>query len=128
MYSAEKNKEYEQNRSRKRHVSLMLTESEFNKLKKKADQCKVTVTKYLIDTAVNGKDPVLFDAEAHRETIELAKLKREMFEEYQRQGNNINQIAKQLNTDAYSGFAHSSLKREFANLRKTWEDLWKWLL
>lgn len=127
MYSAEKNKEYEKHRSRKRHVSLMLTEAEYTKLKKKADQCKVTVSKYLIDVAVNGKDPVLFDEEVHKETIELAKLKQEMFAEYQRQGNNINQIAKQLNTDAYSGFGHSSLKKEFANLRQTWEELWAWL-
>ena len=80
-------KEYDENRLRKNRIVIRVTDDELRIINKKAEASRHNRTKYIIETLINGY-VIVQDLESLRNlTNEINKI-----------GVNINQIAKHINT------------------------------
>lgn len=93
------------NRLRDKQVKFFVTDSEFNKLKDKADYCELSLSAYLRKMGVDG--------------VIVKRDFKDMFFELNKIGVNINQIAKKANE---SGVV---VERDVEELRNQYEKMFE---
>lgn len=101
-------KEYDENRLRKNRIVIRVTDDELRIINKKAEASKLNRTKYIIETLINGY-VIVQDLESLRNlTNEINKI-----------GVNINQIAKHINT------TNNIYKSDMEEIKEKVEEIYK---
>ena len=101
-------KEYDENRLRKNRIVIRVTDDELRIINKKAEASRLNRTKYIIETLINGY-VIVQDLESLRNlTNEINKI-----------GVNINQIAKHINT------TNNIYKSDIEELKEKIEEIYK---
>lgn len=101
-------KEYDENRLRKNRIVIRVTDDELRIINKKAEASRLNRTKYIIETLINGYVMVQ-DLESLRNlTNEINKI-----------GVNINQIAKHINT------TNNIYKSDMEEIKEKVEEIYK---
>lgn len=98
-----------ENRLRNKQMNIRMTNDEYQKVEEKAKYCNLSVSDYVRQQAVNG-------AIIKMETLDV----RELSNELNRIGVNINQIAKHVNEKggAYDKEDINALVNEFQNMQE----------
>ena len=101
-------KEYDENRLRKNRIVVRVTDDELRIINKKAEASRLNRTKYIIETLINGY-VIVQDLESLRNlTNEINKI-----------GVNINQIAKHINT------TNNIYKSDMEEIKAKVEEIYK---
>lgn len=101
-------KEYDENRLRKNRIVIRVTDDELRIINKKAEASRLNRTKYIIETLINGY-VIVQDLESLRNlTNEINKI-----------GVNINQIAKHINT------TNNIYKSDMEEIKAKVEEIYK---
>ena len=101
-------KEYDENRLRKNRIVIRVTDDELRIINKKAEASRLNRTKYIIETLINGY-VIVQDLESLRNlTNEINKI-----------GVNINQIAKHINT------TNNIYKSDMEEIKEKVEEIYK---
>ncbi len=101
-------KEYDENRLRKNRIVIRVTDDELRIINKKAEASRLNRTKYIIETLINGY-VIVQDLESLRNlTNEINKI-----------GVNINQIAKHINT------TNNIYKSDMEEMKNQLEQIYK---
>lgn len=97
------------NRIRTKQMNIRVTNTEYEKIEEKANYCKLSISDYVRKQALDG-------AIIKMETLDIKELSNEL----NKIGVNINQIAKHINEKGgdYDKEDMSSLVQEFGNLQE----------
>ena len=110
-------------RKRQNIVYVRMNDEEYELLKKKLEQTKLTLQSYIINSSLNAKVPTA------DEVNELKKLN-QLFAEYNRQlkgiAVNINQMAKKINSNENIEYEQlQKLDSQLLRMREEVQELWR---
>ena len=110
-------------RKRQNIVYVRMNDEEYELLKKKLEQTKLTLQSYIINSSLNAKVPTA------DEVNELKKLN-QLFAEYNRQlkgiAVNINQMAKKLNSNENIEYEQlQKLDSQLLRMKEEVQELWR---